>query len=108
MGKSARALRAQMAQLLWLEAMDFGGFWGFEEFCMIEILRTLNPVDISYAQALLKDAKIESHLFDAGVSAIEGSISAFPQRLMVIDEDEVEAREILTKAGIETYDGKPF
>ena len=73
---------------------------------MIEIYRTLNPVDLSYSQALLKDAEIESHVFDANVSAIEGSISAFPRRLMVMDEDADKAREILNAAGLETYDGK--
>jgi len=73
---------------------------------MIEILRTLNPVDISYAEALLKDAQIQTHVFDTNISVLDGSISAFPRRLLVIDEDETEAREILSSAGIEPYDGK--
>jgi len=73
---------------------------------MIEILRTLNPVDISYAQALLKDADIDSHLLDTHMSTLDGSISAIPRRLMVVDEDEATARDILTQAGIEPYDGK--
>ncbi len=75
---------------------------------MIEILRTINPVDLSYAQALLKDASIESHVFDTNASVIEGSIGAIPRRLMVIDEDAATAKEILSKGGIEPYDGKPF
>lgn len=69
---------------------------------MIEIMRTVNPVDLSYAQALLKDAGIEPHVFDAHVSALEGSIGVFPRRLMVIDEDEAAARNILVQAGIDT------
>ncbi len=70
---------------------------------MIEVLKTVNPVDISYAQALLKDAGIVSHVFDASISAIEGSIGAFPRRLLVSDEFAGQARALLSDAGIEPF-----
>lgn len=75
---------------------------------MIEIMRTLNAVDLSYAQALLKDAGIRTHVFDANISIVEGSLGLFPRRLAVINEDEAVARDILTQAGIDTWDGNPF
>ena len=52
-----------------------------------EILRTNDPVLISYARSLLMDAGIESVLFDSHIANMEGSVSAIPCRLMVIDAD---------------------
>jgi len=52
-----------------------------------EILRTNNPVLISYVRSLLMDAGIESVEFDSHISNMEGSVSAIPCRLMVIEAD---------------------
>jgi hypothetical protein len=54
---------------------------------MQEILRTNNPVLISYVRSLLMDAGIESVEFDSHISNMEGSVSAIPCRLMVIEAD---------------------
>ena len=62
--------------------------------------RTMNPVTLSYAQALLKDAEIESFLFDMNSSVLDGSTITVRRRLMIIDEDEEEARAILEAAGL--------
>ncbi len=67
---------------------------------MICLIRTMNPVTLSYAQALLKDAQIESFLFDMHASVLDGSTMTLRRRLMVIDEDAQEAREILDAAGL--------
>lgn len=67
---------------------------------MICLIRTMNPVTLSYAQALLKDAQIESFLFDMHASVLDGSTMTVRRRLMVIDEDAQEAREILDAAGL--------
>jgi len=48
-----------------------------------ELLRTNDPVLLSYACHLLDEAGIEYWVFDFHVSAVEGSIGAFPRRLMV-------------------------
>lgn len=61
----------------------------------------MNPVTLSYAQALLKDAEIESFLFDMNSSVLDGSTITIRRRLMVIDEDEADAREVLSAAGLE-------
>ena len=65
---------------------------------MKELLRTNNFVYISYAQAVLADAGIETLLFDGNMSIAEGSIGALPRRLMVADEDEAAARRLLAAA----------
>ncbi len=66
---------------------------------MKELLRTNDPVLISWLQALLRDDGIESIVFDAHMSVLEGSAGAIPRRLMVIDDDFVRARRTLTDAG---------
>lgn len=67
---------------------------------MVELLRTNNPVLISWSSALLRDAAILPILLDAHMSVLEGSIGALPRRLMVADDDAPRARRILGEAGI--------
>jgi hypothetical protein len=67
---------------------------------MICIIRTMNPVTLSFAQAILKDAGIESFLFDVNCSVLDGSTILVRKRLMIIDEDEAEARELLEAADL--------
>lgn len=66
---------------------------------MRELLRTTDPVRLSFLTALLSDAEIEILMMDVYVSAIEGSIGAFPKRLMVAEEDYDRAVRILDGAG---------
>lgn len=66
---------------------------------MKELLRTNDPVLISWLQSLLRDDGIESFVFDAHMSILEGSAGAIPRRLMVIDEDFEPARKLVTDAG---------
>jgi hypothetical protein len=66
----------------------------------MRILTTSNDlVRLSFLHALLRDAGIESLLLDQHVSAVEGSIGAIPRRLMVLEEDEAQARRVLNEAG---------
>lgn len=67
---------------------------------MLAILKTNNPVTLSFARAVLADAEIEFFMADSHMSIMEGSIGILPQRLMVIDEDEADARAALTAAGL--------
>lgn len=67
---------------------------------MICLIRTMNPVTLSFAQAVLKDAGIHSFLFDMNASVLDGSTILVRKRLMIIDEDEDNARELLEAAGI--------
>ncbi len=71
---------------------------------MVELLRTNDPVRLSWVMALLADEDIESVVFDNHTSIVEGSIGALPRRLMVIADDLSRTRYVLDSAG-EAYDG---
>jgi Putative prokaryotic signal transducing protein len=66
---------------------------------MRELLRTNDPVRLSFLEALLRDAGIESLVLDHHTSLVEGSIGAIPRRLMVSDKDFGHARSVLAAAG---------
>lgn len=68
---------------------------------MIELLRTNDPVLISFVQATLADAGIEAVVLDTHASILEGSASAIPRRIMVMDEDLETAKQILKTRGAE-------
>lgn len=66
---------------------------------MKELFRSNDAVYLSFAQAVLKGEGIETLLFDAHMSVMDGSIGALPRRLMVVDDDQFErARQILAEA----------
>ncbi|WP_339743183.1 DUF2007 domain-containing protein [uncultured Maricaulis sp.] len=65
---------------------------------MKEVLKTNDPVRLSYAQSLLNDADIEGIVLDEGMSTLYGGGLPFiKRRLMVLDEDEVEALRLLAE-----------
>jgi len=68
---------------------------------MRELLRTNDPVKLSWIQALLADAGIETLVLDTHTSIVEGSIGAIPRRLCVLAEDLERARRVLDDAGEE-------
>ena len=65
---------------------------------MIELVRSNDPVHLSWAQAMLEAEGIASVLADGHVSAVEGNIGAFPRRLLVPAEDLERARAVLAQA----------
>jgi hypothetical protein len=68
---------------------------------MREILRSNDDVLINFAEAMLRQAGIASFLADQHISVVEGSIGAFPRRLLVGGKDWPTARAILSEAGLE-------
>ena len=62
---------------------------------MIELLKTNDPVLISFVQVTLADAGIEVLVLDTHASILEGSASAIPRRIMVMDADLETANQIL-------------
>jgi len=64
-----------------------------------ELLRSNDPVLLSWAEAMLAGASIEAVVLDAYTSIIEGSIGAIPRRLMVDDDDYATARRLIADAG---------
>ncbi len=73
---------------------------------MIELLRTNDPVMLSWAQALLEEAGIDTLVFDEQTSALEGSISAIARRLMVHETEASRARWLLDRARREIEDAE--
>jgi len=68
---------------------------------MKELLRTNDPVRLSFLQMLLRDSGIESLVLDHHTSLAEGSIGAIPCRLVVAERDYRRACSILVAAGEE-------
>jgi len=67
---------------------------------MIELFRSNDPVLLSFAQALLRDAGIHCVLLDGHTAVLEGSINAIQRRLMVTRDDEAAARRLLRDADL--------
>ncbi len=65
---------------------------------MKELLRSNDPVFLSWIEALLADSRIGTVILDVHTSIIEGSISAIPRWLMVGDDDYSTARRLLADA----------
>jgi hypothetical protein len=70
---------------------------------MHELLRSNDAVLISFAESLLREAGIGSLVADQHMSVIEGSIGAFPRRLLVRADDAATARQVLTEAGLDGW-----
>jgi hypothetical protein len=67
---------------------------------MIELLRSNDPVLISFAEALLKEAGIRHATVDQNMSVMEGSLGILPRRILVPRPQHGEARALLTEAGL--------
>ena len=65
---------------------------------MREILKTNNPVELSFARAVLEDAGIACVVFDAEMSVMDGSLGILPRRLMVADNMAEEAAVLIRDA----------
>jgi hypothetical protein len=68
---------------------------------MTELLRSNDPVLISFLSALLRDAGIPFNIVDQNMSIIEGSIGILPQRVLVADDRLDAARRLVCDAGLE-------
>lgn len=65
---------------------------------MKELIRSNDPVRLSFLTALLADAGIGALLLDTHSSIMQGSIGILEQRLMVADDDLEPARRLLIEA----------
>jgi hypothetical protein len=65
---------------------------------MRELFRTNDVVRLSWAQAQLREAGIDSLVLDHHTSLVEGSIGAIPRRLMVAGRDHRRAQSVLAQA----------
>ncbi|HWV95960.1 MAG TPA: DUF2007 domain-containing protein [Xanthobacteraceae bacterium] len=67
---------------------------------MRELVRTNDVVLLSAIQALLDGADIHHLMLDQNMSVLDGSIGAIPRRILVSDEDNLKARQLLADAGL--------
>ena len=67
---------------------------------MIELLRTNDLVLISRVEAILTDSGIAVFLADQHMSALEGSLSFLPRRVLFAADAEARVRKALTEAGL--------
>ncbi len=67
---------------------------------MHEIMRTNDPVALSFAQSLMKDAGIYCMITDQAMSILEGSVGILQSRLLIDATKKLEAIQILTDAGL--------
>ncbi len=68
---------------------------------MVEILRTNDAVVLSFLTALLADSGIEAVILDTHTSVLEGSIGALQRRLVVAEQHEKTARQLMAEANID-------
>jgi len=67
---------------------------------MDEILKTTDPVILSFVEALFKEAGIGHLVVDRNMSLVEGSLGILPCRVLVEAEALDRARRLLTDAGL--------
>ena len=70
---------------------------------MRELLRTNDPVLLSYVESLLADEGIDAVVLDRHISLMEGSIGAFPRRVLVDGDHWSRAAWVLRGAGLGTW-----
>jgi hypothetical protein len=67
---------------------------------MAELVRTNDPAMISVIESLLGGSDIPYQVTDRNMSILEGSINAIQARILVPDEHETDARELLIDADL--------
>ncbi|MGX1197117.1 putative signal transducing protein [Parvibaculum sp. MBR-TMA-1.3b-4.2] len=72
---------------------------------MKELLRSNDPVLVSYLEHRLREAGIEPLVLDAYTSIVEGSLGILPRRMMVTEEDHPGAARILDEVQRESEAG---
>ena len=68
---------------------------------MEELLRTNNPVTLSFVEALMRDAGILVLVADENMSIMDGSLGILPRRILVEADRIEQARRIVRDAGLE-------
>ena len=67
---------------------------------MKELIRSNDPVVLSFAEAVLREAGILPLIFDLNASILDGSIGILPRRMMVVNDDFQRASRALKDAGL--------
>ena len=67
---------------------------------MRELVRTNDAVLVSAIEALLDGADIRHLVLDQNMTIVEGSLGIIPRRIMVHEDDNRVARQLLADAGL--------
>lgn len=67
---------------------------------MAELVRTNDPGVLSVIESLLLGSDIPYQVTDRNMSVLEGSALAIQIRILVADDDEESARELVGEAGL--------
>lgn len=67
---------------------------------MKAIIKTNDPLVVSFVIDLLKKEDVKAFEFDQDFSVLDGSIGVIPRRIMVIDDELEKARALLREAGL--------
>ena len=67
---------------------------------MKELLRSNDPVLLSFVSTLLEEANIAFIVLDTNMSVLEGSLGILPRRILVEEDFVDRARKLLTEAGV--------
>lgn len=65
---------------------------------MVDVLRTMDPVELHWAHAVLEGAGVAAVILDQHVNAMEANMAIFARRLAVPAADEERARTLLREA----------
>jgi uncharacterized protein (DUF1330 family) len=68
---------------------------------MEELVRTNDPVLISFLESILEDAGIKHFVADGNMSILEGSLAMIPRRILVDGDQIQKARALVRDAGLE-------
>ncbi|WP_193176283.1 DUF2007 domain-containing protein [Oricola nitratireducens] len=68
---------------------------------MEELLRSNNPVTISFVESLMREAGIGVLVADQNMSILDGSLGILPRRILVESDRIEQARRIMRDAGLE-------
>ena len=71
---------------------------------MKAVIKTNDPVLLSFAANVLEQEGIAHVVFDENASVMDGSAGFLPRRLMVLDEDFAQAQLLLRAAAPEAFD----
>lgn len=65
---------------------------------MKELLRSNDLVHLSWIRSIFKEAGIQIFVMDEHMSVLEGSANAIPRRVMVSEQDHVQAMKVMKNA----------
>ena len=59
------------------------------------LIKSNEIIFLSWVKHILKENQIDYHVFDEFISSIEGSITAFPIRILVSNDDYNKAKKLI-------------